>query len=44
MYIKIFEEIPFKVFENMTAQEAAEMVRAFIIAKLKVMDEYTLKA
>ncbi|MBN1664921.1 MAG: 1-acyl-sn-glycerol-3-phosphate acyltransferase [Deltaproteobacteria bacterium] len=42
MYIKIFEEIPYHAFENMTVQEAAEMVRALIIEKLKIMDEYTL--
>jgi len=42
MYIKIFEEIPYSVFENLTSEETAQMVRQFIIEKLKVMNEYTL--
>ena len=42
IYIKIFEEIPYSVFENLSAEDTAKMVRQFIIEKLKVMNEYTL--
>jgi 1-acyl-sn-glycerol-3-phosphate acyltransferase len=42
MFIKIFEEIPYQVFENRSAQETADMVHALIIEKLKIMDQYTL--
>jgi 1-acyl-sn-glycerol-3-phosphate acyltransferase len=42
IYIKIFEEIPYAAFAHLSAQETAEMVRQFIIEKLKVMNEYTL--
>lgn len=41
IYIKIFEEIPYEAFKNMTIHETAEMVRSFIIDKLKVMDSVT---
>ncbi|MBN1381224.1 MAG: 1-acyl-sn-glycerol-3-phosphate acyltransferase [Deltaproteobacteria bacterium] len=43
IFIKIFEEIPYQTFADMTAQEVANLVRAFIMEKLKVMDEYTLE-
>lgn len=43
IFIKIFEEIPYKVFENFSPEETAEMVRQFIIKNLKVMNQYTLK-
>ncbi len=42
IYIKIFEEIPYAAFENLSAEDTAQMVRQFIIEKLKVMNEYTL--
>ena len=42
MYIKIFEEIPYSAFENLSAEETAQMVRQFIVEKLNVMNEYTL--
>ena len=42
IYIKIFKEIPYSVFENLSAEDTAKMVRQFIIEKLKVMNEYTL--
>jgi 1-acyl-sn-glycerol-3-phosphate acyltransferase len=42
IYIKIFEEIPYSTFENLSAEDTAQMVRQFIIEKLKVMNEYTL--
>ena len=42
IYIKIFEEIPYSAFENLSAEDTAQMVRQFIIEKLKVMNEYTL--
>lgn len=41
IYIKIFEEIPYAMFEKMTPEETAQMVRSFIIEKLKIMNEYT---
>lgn len=42
IYIKIFEEIPYSAFENLSAEDTAQMVRQFMIEKLKVMNEYTL--
>jgi 1-acyl-sn-glycerol-3-phosphate acyltransferase len=42
IYIKIFEEIPYSAFENLSAEDTAQMVRQFIIEKLKGMNEYTL--
>ncbi len=42
IYIKIFEEIPYSAFENLSAEDTAKMVRQFIIEKLKSMNEYTL--
>jgi len=42
IYIKIFEEIPYAAFENLSAEDTAQMVRQFIIEKLKGMNEYTL--
>lgn len=42
IYIKIFEEIPYSTFENLSAEDTAQMARQFIIEKLKVMNEYTL--
>ena len=42
IYIKIFEEIPYKVFEQMTIEETAQMVRNFMIEKLAIMNEYTM--
>ncbi|HRS83731.1 MAG TPA: lysophospholipid acyltransferase family protein [Smithellaceae bacterium] len=42
IYIKIFEEIPYDAFAHLSVQETAEMVRKFIIEKLKVLNEYTL--
>jgi 1-acyl-sn-glycerol-3-phosphate acyltransferase len=44
MYIKIFEEIPYAAFAHLSVEETAEMVRRFIIGKLKIMNEYTLAA
>jgi 1-acyl-sn-glycerol-3-phosphate acyltransferase len=41
IYIKIFEEIPYSVFEKLSPEETAQMVRQFIVEKLKVMNEYT---
>ena len=40
--IKIFEEIPYHAFKNLSIEETAEMVRKFIIKNLKIMNEYTL--
>jgi len=42
IYIKIFEEIPYDAFKNLSVEETAEMVRQFIIGKLKIMNRYTL--
>jgi 1-acyl-sn-glycerol-3-phosphate acyltransferase len=42
IYIKIFEEIPYSAFEKLSAEDTAQMVRQFIIEKLKGMNEYTL--
>jgi 1-acyl-sn-glycerol-3-phosphate acyltransferase len=42
IYIKIFEEIPYESFKNLSVEETAEMVRRFIIEQLKVMNRYTL--
>ena len=42
IYIKIFEEIPYSAFAALSAEETAQMVRRFIIEKVKVMNEYTL--
>ncbi|HOE79860.1 MAG TPA: lysophospholipid acyltransferase family protein [Smithellaceae bacterium] len=42
IYIKIFEEIPYEAFKNLSVEETAEMVRRFIIDKLNVMNGYTL--
>ncbi|MBP7764999.1 MAG: 1-acyl-sn-glycerol-3-phosphate acyltransferase [Syntrophaceae bacterium] len=44
MYIRIFEEIPYAAFAHLSVEETAEMVRRFIIGKLKIMNEYTLAA
>jgi len=41
IYIKIFEEIPYSAFENLTPEETAQMVRVFMIEKLKIMNQYT---
>lgn len=41
IYIKIFEEIPYRVFEHMTPGETAEYVRGFMMDQLKIMNEYT---
>jgi len=42
IYIKIYEEIPYSAFAGLTAEETAQMVRQFIIGKLRTIDEYTL--
>lgn len=42
MYIKIYEEIPYSAFENLSAADTAQMVRQFTIEKLKIMNEYTM--
>jgi len=42
MYIRIFEEIPYSAFANLSAEDTAQMVRQSIIAKLTVMNDYTL--
>lgn len=42
IYLKIFPEISYKTFENLSVEETADMVRNFIIEKLKIMDQYTL--
>lgn len=42
IYIKIFEEIPYSAFEKLSFDDTAQMVRQFIIEKLKVLNEYTL--
>lgn len=42
IYIKIFEEIPYSAFAEMSVEDTAQMVRRFIIEKLRVMNEYTL--
>ncbi|MEE9913640.1 MAG: 1-acyl-sn-glycerol-3-phosphate acyltransferase [Deltaproteobacteria bacterium] len=42
IYIKIFEEIPYSAFEKLSVEDTAQMVRQFIIDRLKVMNEYTL--
>lgn len=42
IYIKIFEEIPYAAFADLSTEETAQMVRQFIIEKLKTMNEYTL--
>ncbi len=42
IYIKIFEEIPYSAFAGMSVEETAQMVRRFIIEKLRGMNEYTL--
>jgi 1-acyl-sn-glycerol-3-phosphate acyltransferase len=42
MYIKIFEEIPYSAFEKLSLEDTVQMVRQFIIEKLKGMNEYTL--
>lgn len=41
IYIKIYEEIPYAVFEKMTPEETAQMVRQFMMEKLKIMNEHT---
>jgi 1-acyl-sn-glycerol-3-phosphate acyltransferase len=41
IYIKIFEEIPYSAFEKLSFDDTAQMVRQFIIEKLKVLNEYT---
>lgn len=41
IYIKIFEEIPYSAFADMTPEETAQMVREFMIEKLKIMNLYT---
>lgn len=42
LYIKIFEEIPYAAFKDLSVEETAEMVRQFMITNLKVMNQYTL--
>lgn len=42
IYLKIFPEIPYETFEKLSVEETADMVRNFIIEKLKIMDQYTL--
>jgi 1-acyl-sn-glycerol-3-phosphate acyltransferase len=42
IFLKIFPEIPYKDFENLSAEETAALVRNFIIKNLAVMDKYTL--
>ncbi|MGP8152626.1 MAG: lysophospholipid acyltransferase family protein [Smithella sp.] len=42
MYIKIYEEITYSAFENLSAVDTAQVVRQFIIKKLKIMNEYTM--
>jgi 1-acyl-sn-glycerol-3-phosphate acyltransferase len=41
IYFRIFEEIPYQAFEKLSVEETANMVREFMIQKLKIMDEYT---
>lgn len=41
IFIKVFEEIPYKEFEKLSVEETADIVRNFIIKELKVMNEYT---
>ena len=42
LYIKIFKEIPYAAFKDLSVEETAEMVRQFMITNLKVMNQYTL--
>lgn len=42
LYIKIFKEIPYEAFKDLSVEETLEMVRQFMIAKLNVMNQYTL--
>ncbi len=41
IYIKIYEEIPYAAFENLTPEETADMVRRFMMEKLSIMNDYT---
>ncbi len=38
IFIKVFDEIPYKVFQNLSVEDTAEMVRDFIINQLKIMN------
>lgn len=42
MYVKIFQEIPYSAFKDLSVEDTSEMVRQFIIKNLKVMNQYTL--
>ncbi|MEN6507328.1 MAG: lysophospholipid acyltransferase family protein [Smithella sp.] len=42
LYIKIFEEIPYSAFKDLSVEETAEMARQFMIKNLNVMNQYTL--
>jgi len=42
LYIKIFKEIPYAAFKDLSVEETAEMVRQFMITNLKVMNQYAL--
>ena len=42
LYIKIFKEIPYAAFKDLSVEETAEMVRQFMITNMKVMNQYTL--
>ncbi len=41
--IKVFDEIPYSAFENLSVEDTAQMVRAMMIENLAVMDRYTLE-
>jgi len=40
--IKVFDEIPYDSFKDMSVEDTAEMVRQFMIKNLAEMDRYTL--
>ncbi|MHB8139183.1 MAG: lysophospholipid acyltransferase family protein [Smithellaceae bacterium] len=42
MYVKIFPEIPYSAFKDLSVEDTSEMVRQFIIKNLNVMNQYTL--
>ncbi len=42
MYVKIFQEIPYSAFKDLSVEDTSEMVRQFIIKNLNVMNQYTL--
>jgi 1-acyl-sn-glycerol-3-phosphate acyltransferase len=42
IYIKIYEEIPYAAFANLSAAETAQMARQLIIEKLKIMKQLNI--